>query len=198
MTNANTNGRIINVLTVVDSETLYKKVQDGTLLPGTADNPTSIGNYGSTGAYLSMITQHNNVTNNPQGKYGQGKSELSITCDVGDTIEWSIVSFDMNTNQTPYLYGGTFKCLAPVGATPGIETPLSFSTNNVTNYLPSNGNPIGQFKKVTNTIVTTSAAVNASGQTLQYSLAFTLINNANGSTIGYFSWDPFILINPLG
>lgn len=190
-------GKTINVLIAVDSQVLYNQIQDGTLLPGTIDNPTSIGNYGSTDVYLSMITQHSNVTNNPQGGHGQGESELSILCNIGDTIEWSIISLDMNTGQTPYLYGGTFKCLAPAGETAGIKTPLNYLLSSSNNYLPVSGNTAENPMQVTNTTAKISGLVTQAGQTLQYAVAFALVDNSNGETIGYFSWDPFIVINPL-
>ncbi|MES2654926.1 MAG: AidA/PixA family protein [Bacteroidota bacterium] len=197
MKSENKKGKIINVLITIDGETLYNQVQDGSLLAGTPDAPTSIGNYGSTDVYLSMITQHSNVTNNPQGGHGQGESELSIICNVGDSIQWSIITFDANTGQTPYLYGANFNCLAPAGAPAGIKIPLKYVTTEVVNHFPPTNNPTGTPIAATNTIARATGLITASGQTLQYSLAFALVNNSNGTIIGYFSWDPFIVINPL-
>ncbi|MES2726957.1 MAG: AidA/PixA family protein [Bacteroidota bacterium] len=197
MKSENKKGKTINVLIAVDGETLYNQIQDGSLLAGTADNPTSIGNYGTTDVYLSMVTQHSNVTNNPQGGHGQGESELSIICNIGDSIQWSVITFDANTGQTPYLYGGNFKCLAPAGAAAGIKTPLKYLTTEVVNYFPPTNNPTGTPIAATNTIARAIGLITAPGQTLQYSLAFALVNNSNGTIIGYFSWDPFIVINPL-
>ncbi|MES2381889.1 MAG: AidA/PixA family protein [Bacteroidota bacterium] len=197
MKSENKKGKTINVLIAVDGETLYNQIQDGSLLAGTADSPTSIGNYGTTDVYLSMVTQHSNVTNNPQGGHGQGESELSIICNIGDIIQWSVITFDANTGQTPYLYGGNFKCLAPAGAAAGIKTPLKYLTTEVVNYFPPTNNPTGTPIAATNAIARAIGLITAPGQTLQYSLAFALVNNSNGTIIGYFSWDPFIVINPL-
>lgn len=174
----------INILIAVDANTLAQRVQDGSLSAGTVSSPTNLGSYGSSNVYISMVTQNNNVTNN-----SQGQSELTITCDSGDELQWSIVSFDMNTEQTPYLYSGAFN------PSTGI-TPLSYVTSQVVNYFPPSGTPTGTPVEATNTIARAIGVVTSPGQSIQYTLSFVLVNNANGTIIGYFSWDPFIITNP--
>lgn len=198
MISENKKGKTINVLITIDGETLYNKVQDGSLLPGTAAVPTSLGTYGTSNVYISLITQNNNVSNNPPGGQGQGQSELSITCKVGDVIQWSVITFDANTNQTPYLYNAIFETVDPITREPnnlkvGITTPLTYKTTSVVNYFPPSGTPKGVPTSTTNTITTASGTITTAGQTIQYAPCFELVNNSDGTIIGYFSWDPYIV-----
>ncbi|MES2381890.1 MAG: AidA/PixA family protein [Bacteroidota bacterium] len=181
----------INILIAVDGATLAQRVQDGSLAAGTSGSPTGLGAWSSSDVFISMVTQNSNVTNGSS----EGASELSITCNSGDELQWSIVSFDMNTGQTPYLYNGNFNCTNPAGAAAGI-TPLTYLTTEVVNYFPPTANPTGTPAEATNTFARAIGTVTTPGQTLQYTLSFVLVNNSNGNIIGYFSWDPFIVTNP--
>lgn len=183
----------INILIAVDSAALAQHVQDGSLSAGTSSSPTSLGSWNSSDVYISMVTQNGNVTNGSS----EGLSELSITCDAGDELQWSIVSFDMNSRQTPYLYNGQFNCTNPVGTAIGLS-PLSYLTTEVVNYFPPNANPTGASIKTINTIAKVVSTVNQIQfqQQLQYTLSFVLVDNSSGNIIGYFIWDPFIVINP--
>ncbi|MES2654925.1 MAG: AidA/PixA family protein [Bacteroidota bacterium] len=180
----------INILIAVDGATLAQRVQDGSLAAGTSGSPTGLGAWSQSDVFISMVTQNSNVTNGSS----EGSSELSITCDAGDELQWSIISFDMNTEQTPYLYNGSFTLTAgnpPIGI-----TPLTYLTTEVVNYFPPTANPTGPLTAATNTLARAIGTVTTPGQTLQYTLSFVLVNNSNGSIIGYFSWDPFIVTNP--
>jgi hypothetical protein len=195
------NNETINVLVVVDGETLYNKVLDGSLLAGTVTIPTSLGTFGTSDVYISLITQNNNVSNNLPGGHEQGQAELSITCKVGDIVQWSVITFDANTNQTPYLYNAIFETVDPISREPnnlplGITNPLTYKTTTVVNYFPPSGNPTTTPKKHTNTIATAAGTITIAGQTLQYAPCFALVNNSDGSIIGYFTWDPYIVTTP--
>ncbi len=185
----------INILIAVDAPTLAQQIQDGSLPSGAVNAPHNLGSYTSSNVYISMVTQNNNVDNNTQGL-----SELTIRCDSGDELQWSMVSFDMNTGYTPYLYNGTFVSVVslekptPTNTPPGIA-PLTYVTAEVVNYFPLTAEPTDAPVEATNTIARAVSFVTEPGQTIQYTLSFALVDNANGEIIGYFSWDPFIATN---
>ncbi len=174
----------INVLIAVDGAKLAQQVADKSIKPGTADAPTNLGAYGSSDVYISMIAPNSSVSNGTQGE-----SELQISANGGDSIEWAITTFDNNFDQTPFLYTGTF---SPAHA---INTPLSFSCGEAYAYLGS-GNPASTSPtKFINQVSTVTGTIEKVGLKIQYTLSFVLVDNSTGNTIGYFTWDPFINVN---
>ena len=129
----------IDILCVIDAATLAAKVASGSISAGTQANPTSLGSYSQSDTYVSMLTEGSYITNDKDG------SELTITCDVGDNIRWTITNPGAGVNYSCMLYQFSS---ASIGTSPGV----------------------------------------------QYSWAFQLINQS-GTVLGYFSWDPFIIIN---
>jgi hypothetical protein len=174
----------INVLIAVDGAALASQVADGHLPAGSSGSPTNLGAYGSSNVYISMIAPNSYVSNGTQGQ-----SELQISADGGDTIEWAITTFDNNFDQTPYLYSGSFN---PSSA---INIPLSYASGQAYAYLATGNPPASTPTKFINQVNSVSGTVIKLGLQIQYTLSFQLINNSNGQTIGYFSWDPFINVN---
>ncbi|MBW4891883.1 inclusion body family protein [Mucilaginibacter sp. HMF5004] len=175
----------INVLIAVDGASLASQVSDGSISEGSANSPTNLGSYGSSNVFISMIAPNSFVCNSTQGQ-----SELQISANGGDTIEWAITTFDNNFDQTAYLYAGAFN---PATA---INTPLSFACGQAYAYLalgnpPSSSNPT----KFINQVSTVSGTILQIGVTIQYTLSFVLVDNSNGNIIGHFMWDPFIVVN---
>jgi hypothetical protein len=173
----------INVLIAVDGAALASQVADGSIKAGSSGSPTNLGAYGSSNVYIAMIAPNSYASNGTQGQ-----SELQITANSGDTVEWAITTFDNNFDQTVYLYGSTF---SPVGS---INTPLSFASSQVHNYLATGNPPASTPTKFTNQTNTVSGTIQIITQ-IQYTLSFVLVNNSNGTIIGYFQWDPFINVN---
>jgi hypothetical protein len=81
----------INILIAVDGATLAQQVKDGSLSAGSSASPTNLGSYGSSNVYISMIAPNSVVSNGTQGD-----SELQISANGGDSVEWAITSFDNN------------------------------------------------------------------------------------------------------
>jgi hypothetical protein len=173
----------INIQIAVDGATLAAGILDGSIKPGTQSNPTSLGSWGDSNVYLTMTSQNNNVTNN-----SQGQSELYVKANSGDQVQWFVTTFDNNVDYTAFLYNGVFN---PNTAFSG----LTYITPQVNNYLPSTNNPTGPIKEYTNTENYVLGTIIQVGVTIQYTLSFTLVNNATGSVLGYFTWDPFIVVN---
>jgi len=174
----------INVLIAVDGAALASHVADGSLSAGSAGSPTNLGSYGTSNVYITMIAPNSYVSNG-----SQGQSELQISADGGDSVEWAITTFDNNFDQTAYLYGSSFN---PASA---INTPLSYASGQAYAYLATGNPPASSPTKFINQISTVTGTILQIGLTIQYTLSFTLVNNANGSIIGYFMWDPFINVN---
>lgn len=174
----------VNVLIAVDGASLAAQVADGQLSAGSAGAPTNLGSYGSSNVYISMIAPNSYVSNSTQGQ-----SELQISANGGDTVEWAITTFDNNFDQTAYLYGSSFN---PASA---INTPLSYASGQAYAYLATGNPPASSPTKFINQVSTVSGTILQIGLTIQYTLSFVLVNNSNGQIIGYFLWDPFINVN---
>ena len=174
----------INVLIAVDAAQLAQQVKDGKIKAGSQNSPTSLGSYSSSDVYIAMIAPNSVVVNGTQGQ-----SELQISANSGDTVEWAITSFDNNFDQTPYLYNGTF---SPSGS---INIPLSYSCGQAYAYLATGNPPASKPTKFINQVSTVSGQIQMVATKITYHLSFTLVDNATGNIIGYFQWDPFILVN---
>ena len=170
----------VNIIVTVDGASLATSgLGKGT----TSTSPYNLGSYSTSDVYISMVAPNGSVVNN------QGLSELTIDANSGDSVEWAITTFDNNFDQTPYLYSGSFNPSAAI-------TALSFASSQAYAYLgtgnpPSTSNPT----KFINQVNTASGTIQQVNVQIQYTLSFVLVNNANGSIIGYFTWDPFIKVN---
>jgi len=173
----------INVLVAVDGNKVAQLVNDGRINPGTPGGPTSLGNYADSDVFIAMVAPNASVANNTQGQ-----SELQISADARDEVEWAITTFDANGNYTAYLYNGVFN---PAGA----MGPLTYVSAQGYVYLgtgsPASTTPT-KFIDQTNTVSATIEEVNVK---IQYTLSFVLVNNSNGNVVGYFCWDPFIIVS---
>lgn len=173
----------INIQIAVDAATLAEQVQDGSISAGSVNSPTYLGSYTSSDVYICMITQSGNVNNNTQGE-----SELSVSANGGDTLEWAMTTFDNNDDYTAFLYAGNF---TPASA----MTALTYIAPQTTIYLPPSGNPTGTLTAYTNQTSFAQATVIQTNLSVQYNLSFIVVNNKNGTVVGYFYWDPFIAVS---
>jgi len=174
----------VDILCVIDADTLATAVANHTLNPGTVDSPTALGSYNSSDTYIFMIADGQYVVNN------QAKSELSISCNVNDTIRWTISNPSAGVDYNCMLYNfesggiGTYitqPIVTTVAATSYYNNPLNVNTPDPTAYMLS--------AWTCNALEATNPA------SVQYNWSFQLINTSNGLVIGYFYWDPFIQIN---
>lgn len=171
---------LINILVAVDSDALAQQIRDGSINSGSFDKPTSLSSYSASDVYIAMIAQNNVAVNE------QGKSELTIKAQSGDTIRWNMTTFGSNTDNTASLYAGKF---SPSGAI----SPLTSLTPAINNYFPSDTDPetaplvhfVNHYHVVQGTIMEVNVKI-------QYTLEFVLVDNSNGKILGYFTWDPFI------
>jgi len=174
----------INVLVAVDGAKLAQQVADGSISAGSSGSPTPLGSYSSSDVYISMIAPNSSIDNGTNGQ-----SELQISANGGDTVEWAMTTFDNNFNQTAFIYSGNFN---PSGS---INVPLSYASGQAYAYLGT-GNPASTTPtKFVNQVSTVSGTILKIGIQIQYTLSFVLADNSTGNVIGYFTWDPFINVH---
>ncbi len=172
----------IDILISVDGAKLAQQISDGSLNPGTQSAPTSLGAYGSSDVYISMVSQDSFASNN------QGQSELTVTANGGDSVRWAMTTFGNNQDYTVYLYADHFNPSSAISA-------LSYANLQNTTYLPASGAPTGGTSKFHNQLYVAQGMIQQTSVKIQYTLSFAIIDNANGNTLGYFTWDPFIQVN---
>lgn len=172
---------LINILVAVDGTQLAQQVADGSIKPGSKTSPTPLGAWSQSDVYIAMISQHNNVVNDG------GQSELTISANSGDSIQWAMTTFGNNVDHTAFLYAGAF---SPSGAI--VPTGLLYFNTQTSEQLPNNSGTLQQY---TNNVYVAQGTVVEVGVKIQYTLSFQLVNNATGAVIGYFTWDPFINVN---
>lgn len=173
---------LINILVTVDGAALASQVADGSISAGSQGSPTGLGAWQSSDVYIAMISQHSFTVNDGGG------SELSIQANAGDSIRWTMQTFDGNTDYTAYLYNGNFN-------PSGNITPLNYFNMKTSEYLPPGTDPTAAPALEHNfTYAVMGTVIQPGGQT-QYTLSFVLVNNNNGQIIGYFTWDPFINVS---
>ncbi|PXF32147.1 hypothetical protein WH50_05985 [Pokkaliibacter plantistimulans] len=173
---------MIDILIAVDGEYLAQQLKDGSLKPGSQSSPTNLGAWQSSDLYIAMITQNSFLAND------QGGSELDVKANSGDTIRWTMTTFDNNADYTAFLYAGNFNPAQSI-------TPLTYFNMHTSLYLPSGSDPTGPVQLYHNYTYVAQGTVIEPQNKIQYTLSFQLVNNANGQVIGYFNWDPFISVS---
>ncbi len=172
----------IDILCVIDAVTLAANVASGAIPKGSQASPTSLGSYSQSDVYVSMLTEGSYVTNDRDG------SELTITCDVGDNIRWTVTNPGAGVNYSCMLYQFSS---ASIGTSVSQPICLPLSVNLYINSASPNTSTPTPIAYTSSAWQTTALAASSS---VQYSWAFQLINQS-GTVLGYFSWDPFIIIN---
>jgi nematocidal protein AidA len=164
----------VDILCVIDAETLADLVGSGKISKGSLNSPTSLGAWGSSDLYIYMITEGSFVVNN------QAKSELTIKTSVGDNVRWHITC--PSNRQSCMLYQ------LQTGST--LLGPMELLHMTETEYINDTATTA---KKVTYQESAWQTTVLGTGS-VQYSWNFQLIDNKTGNVLGYFCWDPFINI----
>jgi hypothetical protein len=181
----------IDILIVIDANSIVQDVNKGSLGSGSAIAPQQLGAWGQSDAYIYMIADGAYVVSN------QGKSELSIQCNVNDTIRWTITNPSAGLYYNCMLYGFTSSVNGGIGtyitapvvnttaATSYYNNPLSVTTPDPTAYMLS---------AWSSTALAETSSLGNNGA-LQYNCQFQVIDTGSGTVVGYFEWDPFIVIN---
>lgn len=172
----------IDVLCIIDATTLAAIVASGAISPGSAKNPTRLGSLTKSDVFVSMLTQGSYITND------RGGSELTITCDVGDNIRWTITNLGEGVNYSSILY--LFSSTA-IGTS--VSHPICLPLN-VNLYINSANPNTSAPMPIAYTSSAWQTTALAASSRVQYSWAFQLIDQS-GTVLGYFKWDPFVIIN---
>jgi hypothetical protein len=172
----------VDILTTIDSLTLAQMVLDGTLEPGTADQPTILGSYADSGIYITLTAKGASNDN-----YLAGNNELTVKAAKGSWLHFSLTTFDNSIGYTAYLYEGSFSPFQAI-------SPLRYLSRETVNYFPPTGDPTAPPLRCSNHTSFCLAGVTGSNQIVQCMLSFALVDNANGSILGYFCWDSFLRI----
>ncbi len=172
----------IDILCVIDTNGLMKRAKD----TGTLSTPINLAAVdASTDTFVFMICDGQYACNN------QGKSELMINANVGDTVRWTIT--DPSTGLTPGEDSKSFSCILYNFKSGGEGTVL---TTPVLNSAPA----ISYYNSLTSITTPVAAAymcsswnssIVATGN-IQYDWAFQVVDNATGEVVGYYTWDPYI------
>lgn len=160
---------VINVLMAADGRTLVN-----TLDPGTADKPTAV----PTPSIFMMVKDDNAV-------FGQASKELKLTARTGDIIRWRGTSLSLNGDYNIFLYaffslkGGDL-----------LSTPVDL-TSEITRPLPNPQDPAVPKTQTVKDVFWQSTVLTKGEVT--YAFRF-MVNDRNGTPLGYYYWDPFIQI----
>ncbi|SNR17285.1 AidA/PixA family protein [Tenacibaculum jejuense] len=167
----------IDILTVVDTVSLREAITSGKLTAGTKSNPTSLGSYSASDAYIYMITANDYVVND------QAKSELTIQANIGDTVRWMITCPGGGTSSNVVLMNWT------AGSGGDIISPISLDLD-IDLYVGSaTVAPSGvEFQNYCYAGMLTKKG------DVQYYVAFQLLDE-HGNNLGFFQWDPFIKVS---
>ncbi|WP_259069173.1 inclusion body family protein [Mucilaginibacter sp. X4EP1] len=174
----------IDILIVVDGSQLAAQVTDDALLAGSADSPTPIGIYSATGIYILMITPFGTIIDN-----SGDQPELHVNAERGGTIRWAITTIDNNRSQTAFLYNGF--------ANKSVIDISYYSCKAVKTYLATGNPPVKKPTKFVNQVSTVLRYTELPTTALEDGIFFTLVDNKNGQTIGYFTWSPIIYLDYL-
>lgn len=165
-----TTDSIIDLLIVVDGETLIE-----TLPPGTVDKPTSVPE--------PMIYM---VVMNDRAVFGQASKELKIKAITDDVIRWRAASLSLNANYQVLLY----KYLALKGD--DLITPPVPLISEVTSPLPNPSDPLKPTTQKRKYPFWQATVLQAGEVTYAFHL---MILDRQSTPLGYYYWDPFITIS---
>jgi nematocidal protein AidA len=178
----------IDILTVVDCVSIQNALTAKTLSPGSPGNYQSLGSYLTSDAYIYMICADAYALNGTQTQ-----SELQVAANVGDSIRWMITCPGGGTANNVILTGVNLGSFTPApnqpAAAAGLTTPFSVPMN----FKLYVGSATVPPTPIQFTNYAMEAVVIEAG-TQQYYCEF-IMTDQNGNPIGYFSWDPFVVIS---
>jgi hypothetical protein len=175
------NPALADILVIVDTATLTALVADGTLRPGTVDNPQSLNEQAQSSVLVTLMAQGSFISNTSEGVLVVGANSPS-------QLRWAISGLDSNIAFTPYFCSGFF-----------VHHPATFVRRRSSRlmidngvptvmYIPSSTSPEDEPEKVTNTTQRCNGPMIEAGDRLRAFLEINLIDNSTGGEIGYFKW----------
>ncbi|MPQ49272.1 hypothetical protein GCQ56_19910 [Marinifilum sp. N1E240] len=167
---SNSNQNIVDVLMVIDADSLIEKYPKGT-----ESNPTVV-----PAPLIYLIADSEFVD------FGQASKELKIAIKSLDQIRWRSATTSMNSNYFSLLYD--FKL---VHGNPIISTPIPLLAE-VKTPLPNMDEPLQPKMQTIQSYFWTSTAL-SKGE-ITYTFYFMIIDRDN-NPLGYYYWDPFIKIS---
>jgi hypothetical protein len=174
------NPSFADILVIVDTATLAALVTDGTLRPGTVDNPQSLNEQAQSRVLVTLMAQGSFISNTSEGVLVVGVNSPS-------QLRWAISGLDSNVAFTPYFCRGFF--VYPATLAPPRSSRLMIDNGVPTvMYIPSSTNPEDEPEKVTNTTQRCNGPMIEAGDRLWAFLEINLIDNSRGGEIGYFEW----------
>lgn len=170
-----TMSKTINILSVIDVETILTEVAAKRLKQGTAQNPTLLGSFSSSDFYVYMITAQGFIDT---GDTTRANSELTVDANTGDSIRWELTCPGSGLQHNAIIAN------VHLGSSGSITQPEA----NVTyrQIYDTAGSPGYQVVKQTDF----TSTVIASGLT-QYNITFQIMDSS-GVSQGFYYWDPFI------
>ncbi|WP_109095699.1 AidA/PixA family protein [Azospirillum sp. TSH64] len=177
----------VNIEVVVDAQTIYNTYQSNL---GSFASPTPIAH-----EYIYMVTQPVFVTSTTPTT--QATADLNITCNVGDNVRWtfSTLSQEVAMYALPYqisTFAGTNVMSTPLPIMLQPDEPI------MTLPVPAAG-PAYTGATQYDYIMQATITNNDAGTAEQYKVYFMLVQASSSgglTTVGYFSWDPTITVNP--
>jgi len=161
--------QIIDVLLVIDAETIVESYP-----PGTAVNPTSIDQ-----PLIFMMVKTADAV------FGQASKELKIKARTLDEVRWRETSLSLNSAYFGLIYGffaikgqGVFSTPEPLLAE--VKTPL-----------PNPADPIHPTTQTVQNYFWSATILNSGEAT--YAFNFMILDRDN-AVQGYYFWDPFISV----
>jgi hypothetical protein len=176
-----TNPSLIDILVIVDTGTLAALVADGTLRPGTVDNPQPLNEQAQSNVLLTLMTQGSFVSNTREGVLVVGANSPS-------RLRWAISGLDSNVAFTPYFCRGLFVYYPATFALPRFSRLVIDNGVLTVMYIPSSTGPEAGPEKVTNTTQQSNGPIIEAGDRLWAFLELKVIDNSTGGEIGYFGW----------
>jgi hypothetical protein len=163
------------ILTVIDCESILEHVP-----PGQIGSEAQLGSFKTSDQYVFMIGSGDYLASN------QGKSELNISANAGDVIQWTVTDATSGQEYNAVLYGFT--------TGNGAITPPQMIKETLNVYQPQSVTaPTGPFGPVSYPDYVWQATLTSPGTQVQYSWKFAILDN-DGKFKGAYAWDPFITI----
>lgn len=175
------NPSLTDILVIVDTATLAALVADGTLRPGTVDNPQSLNEQAQSNVLVTLMAQGAFVSNTSEGVLVVGANSPS-------QLRWAISGLDSNVAFTPYFCRGLFVYYPATFVLPRYSRLVIDNGVPTVMYIPSSTGPEAEPQKVTNTTQQSNGPMIEAGDRLWAFLEINVIDNSTGGQIGYFGW----------
>ncbi|PKH50594.1 hypothetical protein CXF68_07745 [Tenacibaculum sp. Bg11-29] len=170
--------KTINILSVIDVETILQQIQNGRLKPGTMSNPTYLGAWSASDNYIYMITALGFIDTDSTTRAG---SELRVDARIGDTIQWELTCPGSGLQHNAIIAN---VIVGDQPSPPSLTRPEERLTLRKIYEQANNGG----YQLVRQNDFVSDVLNNG---ITQYFVEFQIINTT-GENLGFFKWDPFV------